>query len=54
MPSSFQLLQLLTLGLATVACGGAAEPPARPPKIEAVRPTVEKAPPPSAKPKRGN
>jgi hypothetical protein len=42
------LLPILLVG----ACGGPPEPPANPPKIEAVRPTVEKAPPaPSATPR---
>lgn len=38
----------LVFGLAAGACGGGAEPPAHPPKVEAVRPTVEQAPPPRA------
>jgi hypothetical protein len=46
------LLTVVLLGVAT-ACGGGAGPPANPPKIAPVRPTVEKAPPvASAAPKK--
>jgi hypothetical protein len=51
------LLRLLLLGVPLLgfatACGGGAEPPANPPKIAPVHPTVEKAPPvASAQPKK--
>jgi len=50
MTSSNHLRRSVKLALALsliTACGGGAPPPAHPPKIEPVRPTVEKTPPPA-------
>jgi hypothetical protein len=45
-------LALLLPLLVAWACGGPPEPPAHPPKVEAVHPTVEKPPPaPSSQPR---
>ncbi|HYQ18820.1 MAG TPA: hypothetical protein VEQ58_23755 [Polyangiaceae bacterium] len=50
-PNQLRRLGKVALLLSLSACGGGAPPPAHPPKIEPVRPTVEKTPPPApAKP----
>ncbi len=38
----------LVVNIWLLGCGGSDPPPAHPPKIEAIRPTAEKAPPPAA------
>jgi hypothetical protein len=49
MPHRSEAILALLLPV-VLACGGPSEPPANPPKIEAVRPTVEKPPPTTAPP----